>query len=50
MSADVVIIEDGDDVGRETPVYAAHDVSLHGRRRKNTPKLLDTEFVRKYLM
>jgi len=49
-SADVIIAEERDDGGRETPMYATHDVALLGRRRKNAPKLLDVEFVRKYIM
>lgn len=49
-SADVIIAEEHEDATHETPMYAAHDVALLGRRRKNTPKLLDVEFVRKYIM
>eukprot|EP00038_Savillea_parva_P001925 m.108533 g.108533 ORF g.108533 m.108533 type:complete len:903 (+) comp10660_c1_seq5:25-2733(+) len=49
-SADVIIAEDREEDARETPMYAAHDVALFGKRRKNAPKLLNVEFVRKYIM
>jgi len=50
-SADVVIAEDPEDVDvRETPVFASHNVSLRGKRTKKTPKLLNLDFCKKYIL
>lgn len=49
-SADVITTEDHEDGGKVTEMYAKHDVALHGKRKSSTPKLLNVEFVRKYIM
>eukprot|EP00040_Diaphanoeca_grandis_P035057 m.219437 g.219437 ORF g.219437 m.219437 type:complete len:890 (+) comp33293_c2_seq1:243-2912(+) len=50
-SADVIVAEDPEDGDvRETAVFASHNVSLRGKRTRKTPKYLDLDFCKKYIL